>query len=550
MMKRRSFIWAAALLAGCAQVPVEMAAPVVIIKPPKLVVFIAIDGLPMRQVMNERAHFAPDGFRRFLDQGAWYSEAFYSHGYTVTAAGHSVMLTGASPWRSGVIGNEWRDPVTNAEVYCTGDSEYTYIGEKTAPLAGTSPRNLKAETVGDVLRRLRPESKVIGISGKDRGAILPAGHAGTAYMYMGETGHFASSTYYEAQHPQWVEAFNASGAADKYFGKTWSLLLPESAYAGSAPFDQPWQADAGNGKRLPAVVNGGLSAPGPKFYAALLPSPFGDALTLDFARAAIAGEQLGTGDKTDILTISLSSHDYINHPFGPESRMSQDHLLWLDQHLQAFFHDLDQRIGRDNYILMLTADHGFADTPEWSKLQGRDAGRVPLTAISKAMEDALQMRFGAGPWVRSMSSSGYLFNEALIRERGLKPDDIYAVAQAAAKRVPGIADAFTRAQLAGSDTSDPNMVAMRKSWDPTRAAPLQVIVKPYWLATGRATGTSHGTPYEYDQHVPLLSWGPAWLGRGEVRERVAVVDIAPTLARILNLPAPAQAEGQPLPRPR
>ncbi len=230
--------------------------------------------------------------------------------------------------------------------------------------------------------------------------------------------------------------------------------------------------------------------------------------------------------------------------------MSQDHLLWLDQHLQAFFHDLDQRIGRDNYILMLTADHGFADTPEWSKLQGRDAGRVPLTAISKAMEDALQMRFGAGPWVRSMSSSGYLFNEALIRERGLKPDDIYAVAQAAAKRVPGIADAFTRAQLAGSDTSDPNMVAMRKSWDPTRAAPLQVIVKPYWLATGRATGTSHGTPYEYDQHVPLLSWGPAWLGRGEVRERVAVVDIAPTLARILNLPAPAQAEGQPLPRPR
>lgn len=542
---------AAALVAGCAQTPAgssssASAAP----KPPKLIVFIAIDGLPVRQVMKEREHFGPDGFRRFLDQGAWFSDAHYSHGFTVTAAGHSVMLTGASPWRTGMIANEWRDPVTQAEVYNTGDTAYQYIGEKTAPLAGTSPRSLKVDTVGDVLRGIQPESKVISISGKDRGAILPGGHKGTAYMYMSETGHFASSTYYMPRHPQWVEAFNAAKPADKYFGQTWSLALSESAYAGAAPFDAPWQVDAGNGKSLPVAITAGLSAPGPKFYAALLPSPFGDALTLEFARAAIQGEQLGADDKTDILAISLSSHDYVNHAFGPESIMSQDHLLQLDRYLQAFFRDLDQRIGRDNYMLMLTADHGFADTPEWAAAYGRDANRLSSSDMMKAMNDALAARYGAGPWVKVPSATGFLFDEPLIRSHNLNADEVYATAQAALKKVPGVAYVFTRAELAGNDLSDPVLVAMRKSWDPERAAPLQVVLKPNWLQGSKPQGSSHGTPYEYDTHVPLLSWGPAWVGKGEVKTPVAIVDIAPTLAGILGVPVPGGSEGRPLPLPR
>lgn len=501
----------------------------------------------MRQVMNERARFAPDGFRRFLDQGAWYSDAHYSHGYTVTAAGHATMLTGAPPYRSGVIGNEWRDPQTFDAVYCTGDAEHQYIGETTAKLAGTSPKNLKAETVGDVLRKAQPASKVIAISGKDRGAILPGGHLGTAYMYMGATGHFASSDYYLPRHPKWVEDFNASGAAAAYFGREWAPLAKDSTAAG---WDQPWQNDAGNGRSLPVKITGGLQQPGPKFYAALLPSPYADALSLDFARAAISGEQLGTDDKTDILTISLSGHDYVNHSFGPESRMSQEHLLQLDLLLQAFFQDLDQRIGRDHYVAMLTADHGFGDTPEWSKLQGRDAGRVAPATVAKAMEDALAQRFGAGPWLRGMSAMGYLFDEQKIRAAGLDQDAVYTVARDAAKTVPGIATAFTRTELAGSNTSDPVLNAMRKSWDPQRAAPLQIVIKPYWLLSSSSRGASHGTPWDYDTHVPLLAWGPQWLGRGEVKTRVGVVDIAPTLSRILDLRLPDRSEGQVLPRPR
>ncbi|MBV8502296.1 MAG: alkaline phosphatase family protein [Paucibacter sp.] len=553
MMKRRLLLVAAAVLAGCTQTPlvaqvlqVQQVPPDATPAKPRLVVFIAVDGLPMRQVMGERERFAPDGFRRFLDQGAWFSDAHYSHGYTVTAAGHATMLTGAPPYRSGIIGNEWRNPVTYEPVYNTGDAAYKYIGEETAPLAGTSPRNLKAETVGDVLRRVHPESKVVSVSGKDRGAILPGGHAGTAYMYMSATGHFASSTYYMAKHPQWVDSFNGSGAAEKYFGKTWAPLLAESPAAG---WDQPWQNDAGNGRRLPVSVTGGLSAPGPKFYAALLPSPYADALTLEFARAAIAGEQLGAEGRTDILAVSLSGHDYINHSFGPESRMSQEHLLQLDLLLQDFLRDLDQRIGRANYMVLLTADHGFADSPEWSQRQGLDAGRLAPAILNKAMEDALAARFGPGPWLRGMSAMGYLFDEQKISQAGLDRDAVYAVARDAAKTVPGIFTAFTRTELVGTGTKDPVLTAMRKSWDPERAAPLQLVMKPRWLLTSSNRGTSHGTPWEYDQHVPLLGWGPAWLGRGEVKARVEVVDVAPTIAGILSLQLPDRSEGHPLPLP-
>ena len=181
----------------------------------------AVDGLPQWQVMAYRDQLAPDGLRRFLDRGAWFSDARYGHAFTVTGAGHAVMLTGAYPHRTGIIGNDWRDRVTGEPEYCTGDTAHTYIGHKTKPLDGTSPKNLMVETVGDLLRRADPSAKVIAISGKDRGAILPAGKTGVAYMYMDETGQFASSTFYMKQHPAWVTAFHAGKPAYKHFKPTW-----------------------------------------------------------------------------------------------------------------------------------------------------------------------------------------------------------------------------------------------------------------------------------------------------------------------------------------
>ncbi|PZP30181.1 MAG: alkaline phosphatase [Roseateles depolymerans] len=530
------------LLAGCASPPVTPPAS----QPPKLVVLVVIDGLPFRQVTAYRDQLSADGFARFLDDGRWFSQAYYAHGHTVTAAGHSVMLSGAYPQRSGIISNEWRDPRTGAQVYNTGDTAYQYIDNPTSPLAGTSPRNYKVETLGDVLRGRVPESKVIGISGKDRGAILPAGHRGTAYMYMSETGQFASSTYYMLEHPQWVKDFNAAKPADAFFKRSWTPLLPESAYEDSVPDGQPWQVNSGNGNRLPAVIGDRMGGPGPRFYGNLLASPFGDELTLAFARAAVQAEGLGRRGVTDILSVSLSSHDYVNHAFGPESRLSHDHMLHLDRHLAAFFEFLDQQVGRGNYVLALTADHGFADTPEWAVTQGRDAGRFSVGPSLAIVNAGLKSRFGVDKLARDFSAAGLLLNERLILESGLNYAEVQAAARDELLKLPGVAAVFTREQLLGDDRTTPHLEAMRKSFDPTRAASLQIVLKPYWLMSWRPGGSSHGTPYEYDQHVPLLFWGPGYVGRGEVKTPVEVADLAPTLAGLIGIPAPAQSQGRDL----
>ncbi|MFG6460603.1 alkaline phosphatase family protein [Roseateles sp. DXS20W] len=532
---------ASATLAACTTTPTAPAAP-----SPKLLVLVVIDGLPMRQVTGYRDQLAPDGFARFLERGRWFSDAHYGHGHTVTAAGHSVMLSGAYPQRSGIISNEWRDPATGAPVYNTGDAAYTYLDNPTAPLSGTSPRSLKVETLGDVLRTRSPESKVIGISGKDRGAILPAGHKGTAYMYMGETGQFSSSTYYMTALPAWVKDFNAGKPADAFFKKTWAPLLPESAYARSVPDGQTWQVASGNGNRLPAVMGDKMDAPGPRFYGNLLASPFGDELTLAFARAAVTNEQLGQRGVQDILSVSLSSHDYVNHAFGPESRLSHDHTLHLDRHLQAFFQFLDKEVGAGNYVLALTADHGFTDTPEWAATQGRDAGRFASAPSLALVNAALSAKFGVDKLARDFSAAGLLLNEPLAAERGLKFADVQAAARDELLKLPGVEAVFTREQLLGSDTTTPYLAQMRKSFDPTRAAQLQIVLKPNWIHSYRPGGSSHGSPHRYDTHVPLLFWGPTYVGQGEEKARVEIADLAPTLAGVAGLPAPAQAQGRDL----
>lgn len=519
--------------------------------PPRLVVLLVVDGLPQRQVTLLRDQFAPDGLRRFLDRGVWYTQAHYGHAHTVTAAGHAVMLTGAYPQRTGIVANEWIDPATRQPVYNTQDARCRYIGHPTEALAGTGPAMLLSETVGDVLRTAQPESKVIGISGKDRGAILPAGHQGTAYMYMSRTGQFASSTCYLPEHPKWVEAFHAGKPADAFFGQTWSPLLDEAAYARSVPDGQPWQSNSGNGNRLPAVVGARMDGPGPLFYGNLLASPFGDALTLAFARSAIEGEELGRDDKPDILSISLSSHDYVNHAFGPESRLSHDHLLHLDRHLQAFFRYLDARVGAERYLVVLTADHGFADTPEWAASQGRDARRVSSGQLLAHVNADLAQAFGPGRWITHATAMGLLFDEALIRERGLEPDKVYTAARASLLRHPDVQAAFTREQLRGTDEAkEPFLDQARKSWHPGRSPPVLLVLAHSRFFGSRPVGTTHGSPHPYDTHVPIMLWGPSWVGRGEVREPVEVADIAPTLARVLGLAAPRDAQGRVLPAPR
>jgi predicted AlkP superfamily pyrophosphatase or phosphodiesterase len=528
----------AAVLAGCAG---AMPAPAA----PKLVVVLVVDGLPQRQVLAYRDQLAPDGFARFLDRGAWFAQANWRHAYTVTAVGHAALLTGASPDRTGIIGNDWRDRDTGARVYNTADRAARYIGQRTDPLDGTSPRNLKVETVGDVLRRVDPRSKVIAISGKDRGAILPAGRTGTAYMYMDDSGDFASSTYYMQDHPGWVKQFQAARPADRFFRSEWKPLLAEAAYARSLPDRQPWFGRAGGA--LPMAMGSPRdSVPGPAYYRALLASPFVDLLSLEFARAAIAGEQLGRDDAPDLLAISLSGHDFVNHNWSAESRLSHDHFLQLDRMLQDFFRDLDASVGRDNYLALLTADHGFTPAPDVLRAQGLETGRIDFQQTLANLNAGLSERFGPGRWVVGSSASSLLLDHRLVADRHV---DIDAVADEARRLLlaqPGFAAAYTARELrSGSRAGAPFFEALRRAWHPDVSGEVQYTVRANWVFG--ATNATHGSPYRDDTHVPILLWGPRWVKPGRIDTPVEPLDIAPTLARLLGVPAPAASEGRLLP---
>jgi predicted AlkP superfamily pyrophosphatase or phosphodiesterase len=512
-------------------------------KPPKLVVVMVIDGLPSEQVQRYSDQFGPGGLRRLLEQGASFTDAHQAHGITVTAVGHSAVLTGAYPYRHGIIGNNW----TGADdklVYCTEDTRYHYIDEDTNEHDGTSPANLRVDTLGDQLRYASGNrSKVVTVSGKDRGAILLAGKTGTAYMYMDKTGDFASSTYYMDKHPAWVERFRAAKPQDRYYAKSWKPLLDEQAYADDAPYPETTT----NTRRFPLTFDSESGAPAADYYGRLKTGPAIDELTLDFAEAAVDGEQLGRNPAgaTDLLGVSLSGHDYVNHAYGPESRMSHDHLQQIDRRIARFFAFLDRRVGLDNVLVVLTADHGFANTAEFSQARHMDALRVNPKSLLEKLNAALAERFGVDKLVKtSLLPEVYLDDDAIER-RGLARADVENAAARYLQTQPGIAQVFTRTQLEQGVAAQSRLgTLMQRAWHRTLSGDLLLVTTPYTIFGSGTSGASHGTPWQYDTSVPLLMMGRRWIRPGAQAGYAEVVDIAPTLAHILHVRRPAGAEGR------
>ncbi|NVM74332.1 putative AlkP superfamily pyrophosphatase or phosphodiesterase [Duganella sp. SG902] len=545
-MSLRAIVLAAAslALASCyAATPASTTASTL----PKLVVVLVVDGLPNEQVQRYRDQFGQGGLRRMLDQGASFSNAHQAHGVTVTAIGHSAVLTGAYPYVHGIIGNNWIDPVTKKSVYCTEDTSYTYIGEETKPSDGTSPARLKVNTLGDELRYATgSKSKVVTVSGKDRGAILLAGKTGTAYMYMEKTGNFASSTYYMKQHPEWVGKYLATKPQDRYYGKSWSYLLPEAAYAGDAP-EELNAPKAGGHNRLPYSYYSESGEIDAGYYASLRVGPYLDQLTLDFARAAVEGENLGRNPAgvPDLLGVSLSAHDYVNHAFGPESKLSHDHLQRVDRMLADFFNYLDKRVGMDNVLVVLTADHGFANTPEFSQTQHYDAQRLDGDKLMAALDQHLAAKFGVAKLVQAWSLPNIHLDYALADQNKLKREDVETAAAQYLLAQNGIADAFTRTQFESGAVQGTHInTLMRRAWNRQSSGDLMVITKPFWYFGTGNSGTSHGSPYAYDTNVPLMIMGKRWIKPGAYGQYAEVVDIAPTLANLLHLRPPAGSEGR------
>jgi predicted AlkP superfamily pyrophosphatase or phosphodiesterase len=548
-MTRLNFVsrlLAGAVFASITLIPVH-AAPATA-PAPKLVLVMVVDGLPNEQLMRYRDQFGLGGLRRLLDQGASFSNAHQAHGVTVTAVGHSAVLTGAYPYRHGIIGNNWMG-ADGKSIYCTEDTRYRYLGdgEVTSAHDGTSPANLRVDTLGDQLRYATGDrAKVITVSGKDRGAILLAGKTGTAYMYMDKTGAFATSTYYMNAYPAWAEQFRASKPQDRYYGKSWTRLLPEAEYAGDAPFREP---TASNSNRFPFVYSSETGKPDAKYYLSLKTGPAVDQLTLDFARAAVIGEHLGSNPAgvPDMLGISLSGHDYVNHAYGPESQMSHDHLQQLDRMLAAFFTDLDKRIGMSNVLVVLTADHGSSNSPEWAQTRHIDAKRVDPEKLVAGLDAALADQYGVRGLVKpSMLPEVYL-DYAAIERHGLARAEVESRAARFLLAQPGIAQVFTRTQMESGAVGGSTRLGtlMQRAWNRQLSGDLVVVLGAYSIFSKESgKGATHGAPYDYDTNVPLLIVGQRWVKPGAYTGYAEVVDIASTLAHLLHVRPPAAAEGK------
>lgn len=482
----------------------------------RLVLLVAVD--QFRADYLTRFGTPTGGFRTLMTRGAVFTDAHLEHATTVTAVGHSTMLTGATPTVSGIIDNAWYERSTKSAVESITDREATIVGAQGDGGIGASPRRLLVSTLGDQLKLAAAGAavvpKVIGISLKDRSAILPAGHAADgAYFFRG--GRFVTSTYYATALPAWVEAVNAQRLPDTYAGKRWTF--------------------EGGSHEYPAQ-------PGAKLNAAVTTSPAGNELVLAMARAALEHEQLGQRGATDVLTVSFSSNDSVGHTYGPESPEVRDITRQTDKQVQQLLDEVDRRVGLAHVLVAFTTDHGVVTVPEVAAAMKLPAGRFKAQALYEAVRAALDERFGAQAWIERGSLPHVYLDHALLAAQKVDPVEARRVAADAASRVPHVARVYTRdAILSGQVPQDQISARVTRGYHRDRSGDLYVVLDPLW--TTAAAGTSHGTPYSYDAHIPLLIMGPGVVP-GIYHGRAAMNDLAPTLAALLGVEPPNGSQGR------
>ncbi len=489
--------------------------------PPKLVLAIVIDQFRYDYLLRFRADYH-SGLARMLDNGAVFTDAHYLHAATVTAVGHGTFLTGATPSISGIIANEWYDRESGQTVTSVSDPATKLVGGNT-DRAGSSPLRLLVSTVGDELKIQRGESRVIGISIKDRSAILPAGHmADGAYWYDDHANAWVTSSYYRGELPDWAKKLNQEQPAARYAGAKW---LPFDAKGDSAKPFCSMTKDTGV-----------------RFCGSIEATPWGNEMIEEFAERALEGENLGHHASTDVLAVSFSSNDYVGHAVGPDDPAVRDISIRTDRLLGKLFDAIDGRIGAGNTLVILTADHGVAPVPEVNQARKMPGGRLNGGELTAKITDALAKRFGPGKWLLASSGGMLYFNQDLIRAQKLDPAEVELVAAEAGLEQHHIARVYTRSQLVdGAVQHDEISRAFSVGFFGQRSGDLFVLQEPYYLF--EATGTSHGTPYDYDNHVPVIFLGPG-IKPGKYSTRIAVNDIAPTLAEILKVEQPSGSIGR------
>lgn len=477
-------------------------------KKPKLVVAIVIDQFRYDYLTRFRSEYK-EGFDRLLVHGAVFNDARYIHFPTVTAVGHSTFLTGATPSISGIVGNDWYDREEHKHVTSVSDAGTKLLGDTGE---GSSPHRLLVDTVGDELKMGYPgKCHVIGVSLKDRAAILPAGHsADGAFWFDAKVGNFVSSTYYFADLPGWVKDFNGARPADQFQGVKW--------------------------------LNHTMPAGGPALYNAIDSSPFGNDLVEAFAERALHAEQLGKHEGTDVLAISFSSNDYVGHAHGPYSAEEHEVTIHTDKVLQKLFDAVDEQVGLDNVLVVLTGDHGVAPSEAEDRSNRMPGGRMPGDTVKNAVQAALTNKYGDGDWVAGSWDLSIFLNHETIEAKHLDAPEVRRVAAETAFAQPHIARVYTYDQLAaGAIPIDEMGRRMINGFNARRSPDLVFLPEPYWLVSNSTT--THGTTYSYDNHVPVIFMGSG-IRPGRYSEAITVNDIAPTLASILDVETPSGSVGR------
>jgi len=528
---------------------------------PKLVLQITVDQLRGDMPSAYSDKMGKGGFRYLLNKGVVYKDAHHNHANTETIVGHATLATGALPAVHGMIGNVWYDDKLQRLVYNVEDSRYPLLSadagvnqkteidptQRTAKSSGRSPSNIQVSTFSDELMiASNGKAKVFGVSVKDRGAISMAGHMGKAFWFSKKSGEFVTSEYYYDKYPEWVTKWNEAKPAKKYDKKTWQLSQPQEGYVFAQQDDQKWETKLpGFGITFPHQYG---SMDNPYFNTFLTLSPAGDELTLDFAKAVVNNEQLGQDDITDYLSVSFSSTDYVSHMFGPSSLEAEDNMLRLDRTLAKLLKFIDKKVGLDNTLIILSADHGAAEAPDYLSTLGMKTKVVAPKSWDKTPGmQALKKQFGFDSALIKSYFHPYIYlDRDLIAKRKLSLKQVQKAVAAEVEKFDGVALAVTSSDIeSGKTPQDYLHTLVVNNHSKNRSGDIYIVLEAHRFVAdmeGLTVAATHGSPWGYDTFVPLIFAGYN-IDDDIVYKRVSTTDIAVTLSAILGIKAPSGAQG-------
>jgi len=504
---------------------------------PKLVVGIVVDQMRWDYLYRYYNRYGEGGFKRLINDGFSCENTMISHIPSFTGVGHATIFTGSVPAVDGIAGNDWIDQFTGKMMYCTSDSTVQPLGNPNAIEGRMSPRNLLVSTITDELRLATNfQSKVVGVSLKDRASIIPAGHSANAAFWLDdESGHFITSTYYMKQLPDWVEKFNDKNRIGQLIEKGWSTLYPIDTYKESNPDNVPWEGPF-PGEKNPSFPHDMKTAYSKSKYS-FRASPFGKYTHLEFAKEAFDAYQLGRGEATDFLTINIASTDYVGHQFGPHSIEEEDVFLRLDKDFADFFKMLDTKVGKGEYLVFLTADHGVSHNIDFMKEHGLPAEFWYGGPMTDSLNKMLLAKFKVASLVRSSMNYQVNFDLNKIAAENLNFDMVKNITVDYLMKQPGIAFAANMDFIGRYPIPRRLQEMMINGYNFKRSGQVQIILNPGWFDAYSKTGTTHGTPSPDDTHIPLLWYG--WnIKPGKLNREVYMTDISPTLAALLHIQMP------------